>query len=282
MHQGTASLFLAVILALPSTAALAQSPKELVQQIVDTERADNKKDHSQWIYLEQSRKPKENVLRWVATTPSGGVRRVLQQDGQPLPAEKQRELLEQSLHDTRAQKKEAAENQHDAQQVDDFLKLLPTAFLWKQTGSTDESVSLHFDPDPKFHPPTREARVFASMSGDLVADSQQHRIRHMTGKLSHEVTFGGGLLGKLQQGSSFSIDQKPLGDGLWELSSIRVHLNGNALLFKTVALDQDQERARFKREPDAVTVEQAAEAVKQQPDVSNFAQASAEKSGSKE
>ncbi len=264
------SLFLAAVFALSSTAALAQSPKDFVQQIVDHERAENKKDHSQWIYLEDSKKPREHLLQWVATTPKGGVRRVLQQNDQPFPEDKQRHMIEQFLHDPHAQQKEVSENQHDGQQVDDFLKLLPAAFLWTKTSATDNSTSLHFEPDPKFHSPTREARVFSSMAGDLVVDSQQRRIHRMSGRLIHDVTFGGGLLGKLRQGSSFALDQEPVGPGDWELTSIRVHLTGNALLFKSVSLEQDQERAQFKPEPESVTLEQAVTAVQQQPELSKF------------
>jgi hypothetical protein len=266
MRQRTSLLLFAVLSALPSAGVFAQSPREMVQQIVDIERAESKADHSQWIYLEDFQKPREHLLQWVATTSSGGVRRVLEQDGRVLPVEQQRQQVERSLHDTRAQRKEVAENEHDAQQLDDFLKLLPTAFLWKQTDETDSTVSLHFDPDPHFHPPTREARVFSSMSGDMVADRQQHRIRHISGRLSRDVTFGGGLLGKLQQGSSFTIDQRPFAPGLWELTSIRVHLNGNALLFKSVALNQDQERTEFRQEPGDVSLQQAAEAVAHEPE----------------
>lgn len=268
MLPDKSSLLTALALALSFSAALAQSPKdakEIVQQVVDNERAENKKDHSQWIYLEDSKKPKEHVLQWVASTSKGGVRRVLQRDGQPLPEDKQRQLIDQFLRDTHAQDKEAAENRHDAQQVDDFLKLLPTAFVWTQTSATDGSTMLHFEPDPKFHPPTREARVFSSMAGDLVADDKTHRIHRMSGRLIHDVTFGGGLLGKLKQGSSFALDQEPVGSDYWELTSIRVHLTGNALLFKSVSLEQDQERAHFQPEADDVTLQQAATAVLKQP-----------------
>ena len=83
---------------------------------------------------------------------------------------------------------------------------------------------LHFEPDPNFHPPSREARVFSGMAGDLVVDNQQHRICSMNGRLIQEVTFGGGLLGKLKKGSSFSLEQAQVGPSSWQLTAIHVHL----------------------------------------------------------
>lgn len=266
-------LLILATLALPLAAAQAQTPQQtpqqIVQQVVDSERAANQADHSQWIYLQDNRKPKVHIVQWVASTPHGAVCRVLARDGREFPESEQRTEIEKFLHDTHAQNKEIAENKHDLQQVDDFLKLLPEAFVWTETGSMMSGlggvIMLHFEPDPHFHPPTREARVFAGMAGDLVADSQQHRIVKMSGHLIHEVTFGGGLLGRLKQGSSFAIEQEQVGEGFWELTIIHVHLQGNALLFHSVSLEQEDQRSRFAPEPEGVTLDQAADLVMRQP-----------------
>ena len=255
------------ILALPLAIAHAQSPQQIVQQVIDTERAENRDDHSLWIYLDQSSKPKEQLLQWVATTPHGDVARILEKNGQPLSEAEQQALIQKFCRDKHTQNKQISENAHDLQQVDDFLKLLPTGFIWTVTHAGATDTTLHFVPDPHFHPPTREARVFAAMTGDLVADNQQHRIRSMSGHLIHDVTFGGGLLGRLKEGSSFSIDQQQVGPSLWELTSIRVHLQGNALLFHSVSLQQDDERSRFTQESNSTTLDQAAETVMRQPKV---------------
>ena len=65
------------VLALSLPLAHAQTPQQIIQQIVDTERTENKNDHSHWIYLDHSVKPKEQLLCWVATTPQGNVDRIL-------------------------------------------------------------------------------------------------------------------------------------------------------------------------------------------------------------
>ncbi|HEY4049191.1 MAG TPA: hypothetical protein VGM27_20205, partial [Acidobacteriaceae bacterium] len=236
-----------------------------IQQVVNTEHAADENDHSRWIYLEEIHKPKEHVLQWVAATQQGDVHRVLEKNEQRLSESQQRDLIQSFLHDTRAQKKQLSEGNHDYQQIDDLLKLLPIAFVWTQTGATATTTSLHFEPAPNFHPPTREARVFSSMAGDLIADTQQHRVRSMNGHLVHNVTFGGGILGKLDRGSSFSLEQKPVGQSLWQLTAFHVHLVGNALLFKSISLQQDDERTDFEPEPSTVTLDQAATAIMRQP-----------------
>ena len=278
MTKRTAGVLLVGVLAVLCGTAGAQSAQQIIQKAVDNERAADQNDHSNWIYLEESDKPKEHVLQWVAGTQHGNVERILEKDDQQLSETRQRELIEKYLHDSRAQNKQVAEAAHDNKQIDDLLKLLPMAFVWTQTGATATTTSLHFEPAPNFHPPTREARVFSAMTGDLVVDNQQQRICKIKGHLIHDVTFGGGLLGRLKERSSFALEQQQVGPSVWELTQIHVHLEGNALLFKSVSLEQDDKRSKFQGEPGDVTLEQAAGTVMNQQQLLACNEAGAEAS----
>ncbi len=267
MARTSRQFFLLVMLALSVSALHSQTPQQIIQQAVDNEHVADLNDHSNWIYLEESDKPKEHIVQWVAATQKGSVERILEKDAQEIPESQQREAIDKFLHDTKAQNKQISEADHDNKQIDDLLKLLPVAFIWTQTGATATTTSLHFDPAPGFHPPTREARVFSSMTGDLVVDNQQHRICKAKGHLFHDVTFGGGLLGRLKERSSFALEQQQVAPGVWELTGIHVHLEGNALLFKSVSLQQDDKRSRFQPEPGNTSLQQAAMAVMTEPEL---------------
>jgi hypothetical protein len=253
------------VLALSLPLAHAQTPQQIIQQIVDTERAENKNDHSHWIYLDHSVKPKEQLLCWVATTPQGNVDRILVKDGREQLEPEQQTQIQKFVHDPHAQKKQMTENAHDYQQLDDILRLLPDGFIWTVLRTTPEETTLHFVPNPAFHPPTHEARVFAAATGELVADNHQHRIRSVHGTLIHDVTFGGGLLGRLKQGGSFAIEQQQVAPSLWQLTLIHIHLDGSALLFKSISFQEDDDRSRFTQQLANPTLDQAASAVMQQP-----------------
>ena len=265
MAQKKTSYFWVGALALSVTVAHAQNPQQVIQQVVNAEHQADLNDHSKWIFLEEIHKPKEHVLQWVANSPQGDAQRILEKNGQEFSESQQRDQIQQFLHDPHAQKKQISETNHDNQQIDDLLQLLPKAFLWTETSSNAATTTLHFEPDPNFHPPTREARVFSSMAGDLVADNQQHRVRSMRGHLMREVTFGGGILGRLKEGSAFSLKQEEVGPSLWQLTEFHVQLEGNALLFKNISLQQDDERSRFEPEPSTITLEKAADMVMGQP-----------------
>ena len=264
MIQQKACLLWLGILAM-SFVARAQTPQQIIQQVIDTERNANRNDHSQWVYLDHSSKPKEQILQWVATSPQGNVDRVLMKDGRELPQPEQQTEIQKFVHDPHAQRKQMVENAHDYQQIDDLLRLLPDGFIWTVLRTTPEETTLHFVPNPAFHPPTHEARVFAAATGELVADNREHRIRSVHGTLIHDVTFGGGLLGRLKQGGSFTIEQQQVSPSLWQLTLIHIHLAGSALLFKSISFQEDDDRSRFTRQPDNVDLDHAAAAVLQQP-----------------
>ena len=270
MATGKACLLWAAMLVLGFSVAHAQSPQQIIQQVVDVQRAADENDHSQWLYLEEIRKPNEQVLQRVASTQQGDVQCLLERNGKKLSASQQRDLIQSFLQDPRARKKQIAESNHDSRQIDDLLRLLPVAFVWTQTGATAAVTFLHFEPDPHFHPPTREARVFSSMVGDVVVDNRQQRIRSMSGHLMHEVKFGGGILGRLQEGSSFSVEQEQVGPSLWQLTAFHVRLQGNALLFRSISLQEDDVRSDFQPESSAITLDQAASEVMSQPETADF------------
>jgi hypothetical protein len=252
-------------LALSIVPLRAQTPQQIVKQVAEAERAANRNDHSLWILLDHSVKPKEQVLQWIATTPQGNVHRVLVKDGRQQSEPEQQAGVQQFLRDTRAQKKQVAAKAHELKQIDTILGLVPEGFIWTVVKTTPEETTLHFVPNPSFKPPTREAHVLTAATGDLVADNQQHRIRRINGHLMHDVKFGGGFLGRIKQGGSFAIEQKQVAPSLWQLTLTSVHIDGKVLLFKSLNFQEDDNRSSFTKQPDNSTLEQAAQAVMQQP-----------------
>lgn len=239
----------------------AQEPQQMIQRIVDAEYAAYQKDHSDWIYLQETRQSKHDSVQWVAHTDRGEVRRLLRLDDKLVSNAEQQELIKQFLENSAVRKKQLAEIRHDQEQVFDLLRLLPVAFVWTQTGASEATISFHFEPAPHFHPPTHEAKVLGAMTGDLIADVRQHRVVSVRGHLAHDLTFGDGIFGRLQQGSSFSLEQEQVSPTLWQLKSIHVHFQGSALLFKSIALEEDDDRSQFELQHSEMTLEQAAQAV---------------------
>ena len=243
----------------------AQEPKQIVQQAVNAEITADRNDHSHWIFHEVDRKPKNSVVQWVAETGKGDITRVYIRNGQSIPTAQQNQAIQKFIHDPNAQAKQHQASQHDDQQASGMTKLLPVAFIWTVTSKNDQTTTLHFKPDPNFHPPTWEARVFAAMEGDMTVTNTAHRIQELKGRLMSDVDFGWGLLGKLQKGGSFSVQRSQIGPGIWDITATHVHIQGHALIFKSISEQEDDEKSSFTRLPDNVTLEQAASEVMAKP-----------------
>lgn len=99
----------------------------------------------------------------------------------------------------------------------------------------------------------------------MTVENAHHRIQELKGRLMNDVNFGWGLLGKLEKGGSFSVERKEIGPGIWDITSTHVHIQGHALIFKSISEQEDDEKSSFSRQPDNISLEQAASAVMAKP-----------------
>lgn len=248
---------LALAVILTATAASAQNPRDLVRQAVQTELVSARNDHSHWLYFEFDRQPDKTVKQWVAEARSVSLNRVIERNGQPLPDEQQRQEMSTFINDPRAQSKQHKSSQHDDEQAAELLKILPDAFIWNIEGEKGSQILLHFKPDPQFHPPDLEARVFAAMEGDMAIDREQHRIASLRGRLIKDVLIGFGLLGQLKAGGTFDVERRELTPQVWEITETHVHIQGHALIFKTISENEDDVKSHFKQIDQGTSLQQA-------------------------
>ena len=250
-------LFAVAIAALPAETPSAQA---LVERAVQAELAADKNDHSRWRYFDDERD--KGTMSIVVQTDAGSVKRLVARNGKPLDAAQQREedhRLEQVIHDSGKLAKQRRDSEADDRSATELIHMLPEAFTWTVTGEDAENVTLHFEPNPVFDPPSMQAHVLGAMRGELVVNRAQQRIRTIRGTLTEDVTFGFGLLGRMKKGGTFQVERREITLGLWQITETHVHIDGKALLFKTIGEQQDELQTTIRRVPGGTTLEQAIE-----------------------
>jgi hypothetical protein len=95
------------------------------------------------------------------------------------------------------------------------------------------------------------------MSGTLWIDRAGARLSRMDGSLFEDVTFGWGLLGRLNKGGTFSVTQSRVGENHWEITGLDVKMTGHAVIFKSINVRQIQRLTDFHRVSDDLTISQA-------------------------
>jgi hypothetical protein len=263
---------LALLTLMFSLPAAGQAPvmpaNALVRQVLANELKAENEDHSHWMFRLQSESPDGTTqVEEVVQTKNGDLKRPIMINGRELTAEAQQQAdqrIQQLIHNPGALRESAKEKNEDAARGQRLLKMLPNAFLFSYGERRGDIVQLNFEPDPHFPPHTREAQVFHAMEGTVWLDTKQNRLAHISGHLSREVKFGGGLFGHLDKGGVFDVQQAEVAPGYWELTFLNVQMKGKALFFKTIGTQQKFSKSDFKLMPDDLTIAQAAEILRKQ------------------
>ena len=236
------------------------SAQELVREMVRNEVSSQKGDQTYWRYREIDRNDGTTKVYEIYETKDGTARMLLALDGKPLtPSQRQsQEARLRKLLKNPAQARSAAKaRRHDGDKERKLLAMLPNAFVFQYDSTEGNLVRLNFEPDPKFEPPTREAQVFHHMAGHVLVDPRQERLAEMAGRLTSEVKFFWGLLGHLDKGGTFHVRQVDLGSGHWRLSLLEVNMQGVALFFKTIGVQENQRYEDYHANPPGMTLAQA-------------------------
>ncbi len=165
-----------------------------------------------------------------------------------------------------------SQEQESAERTLRIVKALPDAFLYDYDGEEQGTpdlgknearlLRLKFRPNPEYHPPSRVEEVLTGMQGFVLIDPEARRIARIDGTLFKEVGFGWGILGHLDKGGHFLVEQRDVGDGSWDISRMTLTFTGKILLFKSLAIKSDEVFSDFRRVPGDTTFAQGIEMLK--------------------
>ena len=165
-----------------------------------------------------------------------------------------------------------SQEQESADHTLRIVKALPDAFLYEYDGEEqgtaglgkigDRLVRLKFRPNPQYHPPSRVEDVLTGMQGVVLIDPTARRIARIDGTLFKEVSFGWGILGHLDKGGHFLVEQTDCGNGSWEISRMSLGFTGRILLFKSIAIKSEEVFSDFRSVPASTTFAQGVEMLK--------------------
>jgi hypothetical protein len=166
------------------------------------------------------------------------------------------------------------QEQENAERTLRIMKALPDAFLYQydeeesgETGIGEAArslIRLKFRPNPAYQPPTHAEQVLSGMQGFILIDPVARRIARIDGTLFKEVAFGWGILGHLDQGGHFLVEQRDIGNGYWEISRMSLNFTGKILLFKSLAINSDEVFSDFRPVPNSISFAQGVEMLKQE------------------
>ena len=237
------------------------SANDLARRVVTNELT-FQDDHTNWMYrLEKEQYGKKQVEE-IVETKEGSLSRLLSINDRPLTAKQQLEedeRVRELMTSRSAQQKLRRALDAETLQGRRLFKMLPDAFVFSYAGSGGNLVKLSFRPNPSFHAPSLEARVFHDMEGEMWINCKQERLAGFDGHLTHAVKFGFGVLGHLDKGGHFEVRQAEVVPGHWDMTTMNLEITGKALLFATIDMRKRENHRDFHQVSDDLTLTQAAD-----------------------
>jgi hypothetical protein len=228
-------------------------------------------------------------FRGVKTTPKGSATHIYVQtrqatageliatNGQPLKAdERQSEeaRIERFINNPQELKKKCEQDHETAERTMRIVRALPDAFLFTYAGqeagtqtigrANTQLLKFSFHPNPAYQPPTRVEEVLTGLQGYVLVDAENLRLAAIDGTLFKDVAFGWGILGHLNKGSRFVVQQVKVDDGLWQVSSVTFNFTGKVLMLKSINVNATEVFSGFQRIPPELSLVQALEFMKHQ------------------
>jgi hypothetical protein len=262
------SLTLAVTLSFAADEAQLP-PVQLVRATVANEVAAGDTNGSKHMFRDRKQTPKGSQTRIYVETREAMAGMTIAYDDKPLNAKQLQDeqgRLAWLVSNPEQLKRKQKEQKEDADRSLRIMKALPDAFMFQYDGTVPgtttvgrqgaQMVRLKFHPNPSYRPPSHVEEVLVGMSGVILIDPVEHRIAQIDGMLFQSVNFGWGILGRLDKGGHFMVDQIDVGHDCWEVSRMSLTFNGKILLFKNLSIKSDEVFSNFRQVPNDTTFAQ--------------------------
>ena len=254
----------------PAPTRSRPDPGDLVRETVQNEIKFSTDDHLRFMFRATKTTPRGSETKIYVETREATAGLAVAYNGKPLTPEQRRGeegRVTRFLSDPEELKKKRKQEREDAARTLRIVRAMPDAFQFEYAGEEpadprigkpgDLLVKLNFRPNAGYQPPSRIEQVLTGMQGVMFIDDTRHRIAKIDGTLFKDVAFGWGILGHLDKGGHFLVEQQEIGDHRWEISRISLEFTGRILLFKGLAIKSTEVFSDYKQVPSDLTFAQA-------------------------
>ena len=166
--------------------------------------------------------------RVIAVMPVEGgkavVRRLIERDGQPVT-------------DAPPLRRELRMTERGRSIVDDVVATLDVKIDHRDVLNGRDAIVLTFKAKRDAQPRTREGRLVRGFAGEIWIDELAKEVMRVDAKAIDDLTFGFGMLGRLNKGATVSVRRQRIDGDLWLPVSIRFDGEGRALLFRKLTVN---------------------------------------------
>jgi len=233
-----------------------QQIRSLIARAVENQHKDDRAIHDfERIEHVVTRKPGEN-----SGTPTDRTDRILfsgtgvmklqvAENGSPVSQDMyRRELqyavgaLDLAIHPNERYKQDLVKFQKRSRDEAEFVETASKAFRMTWAGRETRSDpaapggsrtldKFLLEPDPNYKPASRLAVTFEHVRATLWVDETQAQFARVEGDITSDITFAGGIAGKIYHGGHFVMEQSEVASGVWLPTLYTYDVDGRKFLF---------------------------------------------------
>jgi hypothetical protein len=188
-------------------------------------------------------------------------RRLLERDGQPIPPAQiaaqdraflarlddyRKALAREGANERDARERRARERQlRERAQVDEATRIFTFKIERREQIGPHRAVVVSFTPKPGMRPQSREARVAYAFVGQAWVHEDEYELIRLEAEAKDDVSFGWGMIAKLNEGMKVLVTRVRLPDGTWVPERSHFKGEGRALMLRKVTVDDLREYSGY-------------------------------------
>jgi hypothetical protein len=189
--------------------------------------------------------------------PGHTYRKLVIRDGRPLDASEmdkqdrkhEEKLLRQEREGEREKRraKQLEARRKEAQLVDELFRLYDIRVVGRSPIEGRDAILLTFQPRADAPADTRTARILRKFTGRAWIDEQDRQLVRLETELVDNLSFGFGIIAKLQKGARGYFERRKVNDEIWLPASARFIGRARLLLLKGLRIDALSEYSDYKK-----------------------------------
>jgi hypothetical protein len=148
---------------------------------------------------------------------------------------------------TRRLQREAEEKRKEDEIIDEVFRLYDIKMVGREVMDGRSAIQLAFQPFPNAKPSTKEGKLLVKVSGRAWFCEEDHELMRLEAELIDNVSFGLGLLARLNKGAKATFVRRHINNEIW--LPAESHFSGTArlLLLKGIRIQTDSEYSGYKK-----------------------------------
>ena len=130
-------------------------------------------------------------------------------------------------------------------QADEAMQIFRFWIDRRETYAGQPAIVVRFEPKPDQDPQSREARIAYAFAGTAWVHEHEYEVMKLEAVAVDDVSFGWGMIGRLNEGMKVLITRMRLPDGTWVPERSHFVGNGRALMLRKVTIDDLREYSDY-------------------------------------